>query len=153
MDELTRDESLALLDESLVAHIGLVAEGDPYVTPMSFVRDGERILFRTTPGRKLNALRSNPTVCIEASRFDAETGDWASVIVTGTAVEVSDSGTKQLAVDGLFRRYARALGDPLSRGGLQPLPGSSHVVAVTIKEISGMSSGRGFAPRSRPGRL
>ena len=153
MDELSRDESLTLLDESMVAHLGLIADGEPYVTPMSFVREGETILFRTTAGRKLDALRKHPSVCLEVSAFDEETGDWASVIVSGTAEEVTDPVTKQRAVDGLFRRYARAIGDPLSRGGLQPLPGSSYVVEMSIDEITGLSSGRGFAPRTRPGRL
>ena len=153
MDELTRDESIALLDESLVAHLGLVSDGEPYVTPMSFVRDGETLLFRTIAGRKLDAIREHPSVCIEVSSFDDETGDWVSVIVSGTAEEVLDPATKQRAVDGLFRRYSSAIGDPLRPGGLQPLPRSSHVVGVTIEEISGLSSGRGFAPRTRPGRL
>ncbi|HEU4319633.1 MAG TPA: pyridoxamine 5'-phosphate oxidase family protein [Acidimicrobiia bacterium] len=153
MDDLTREESLALLDESKVAHLGVVSDGEPYVTPMSFVRDGETLLFRTVPGRKLEALRNHPSVCIEVSSFDDETGDWVSVIVTGTAAEVLDSATKQRAIDGLFRRYSSAIGDPLRPGGLQPLPRSSHVVGVTIEKITGLSSGRGFSPRTRPGRL
>lgn len=153
MDALTRDEALALLDECLVAHIGLVDHGTPYVTPMSYVRDADRILFRTQAGRRLDALRRDPSVCIEVSSFDEQSGDWASVIVTGTAEETSDSTTKQLAVDGLFQKYAQALGDPLSPGGLQPLPGMPHVIVVEIDEITGLSSGRGFKPRTRPGRL
>ena len=153
MDELTREESMALLDESMVAHLGLVADGEPYVTPMSFVREGETLLFRTTAGRKLDALRDHPSVCIEVSSYDDETGDWRSVIVNGTAEEVTDPKTMQRAVDGLFRRYTRAMGDPLKGGGPQPLPGATHVVEVTMNEITGLSSGRGFAPRTRPGRL
>jgi hypothetical protein len=36
---------------------------------------------------------------------------------------------------------------------LQPVAAFPHVIEVTINEISGMSSGRGFAFRTRPGRL
>ena len=153
MESLSREESLRLLEDAPVAHIGLISEGRPYVTPMSFVVVGERILFRTTGGKKLRALRSAPSVCIEVCRYDDQSGDWASVIVTGTATEIDDSQLGQLTVTKLYEKYSRALGNPLSRGGLQPLRGLSHVIEVEIDDISGMSSGSPFALRTRPGRL
>jgi nitroimidazol reductase NimA-like FMN-containing flavoprotein (pyridoxamine 5'-phosphate oxidase superfamily) len=153
VDPLSREDALRLLTDAPVAHIGLISDGRPYVTPMSFVVDGDKILFRTTAGKKLDALREDPRVCIEASKFDSESGEWASVIVTGTAVEVDDNDLGERAVEKLFEKYAEALGDPLSRGGLQPFPGLPHVIEVVIEEISGMVSGSGFAPRTRPGRL
>lgn len=153
MDQLTRDEALQLLNTTPVAHLGLISDGAPYVTPMSFVVDGEEILFRTMAGKKLNALRDNPNVCVEVSQFDEETGEWASVIVTGTATEVADRNKGERAVQLLFDKYANVLGDPLSRGGLQPMPGLPYLVSVKIEQITGVSSGRGFSPRTRPGRL
>lgn len=144
---------MQLLGDALVAHVGFISEGAPYVTPMSFVVDGPRIVFRTKAGKKLDALRSEPRVCIEVCAFDDRTGDWASVIVTGTADEVEDRPTRELVVQELFDKYSSALSEPLSRGGPEPLPGSPHVIAVTINEITGRSSGSGFAPRTRPGRL
>ena len=74
MDTLSREESFELLDTSLVAHIGFISDDSPYVTPMSYVRDGDRLLFRTEAGKKLDALRSNPAVCVEVSVFDDQTG-------------------------------------------------------------------------------
>jgi nitroimidazol reductase NimA-like FMN-containing flavoprotein (pyridoxamine 5'-phosphate oxidase superfamily) len=141
VDPLSREDALRLLREAPVAHIGLISDGRPYVTPMSFVVDEDRILFRTTAGKKFDALRQDPRVCIEASKFDSESGEWASVIVTGTAVELDDGDAGQRAVEKLFEKYADALGDPLSRGGLQPFPGLPHVIEVVIEEISGMVSG------------
>lgn len=119
---------------------------------MSFVVHEGRILFRTTTGRKLDAMQRDPKVCIEASQFDPQSGEWASVIVTGKAFEVDDR-TGELAVELLYEKYSAALGDPLSRGGLQPLSGLPHVIEISIEEVSGMCSGRGFRPRTRPGRL
>jgi len=153
MDELTRDQALLLLDGAPVAHLGLISEGDPYVTPMSFVLDGDRILFRTVAGKKLDALRANPKVCIEASQYDPESGEWASVIVYGTATDVTDSAAGTLTIELLFDKYSGALGNPLSRGALQPMTGLPHVFSVVIDEITGVTSGRGFNPRTRPGRL
>lgn len=154
MDELTREEAMEVLEREYVAHLGVIADEAPYVTPMSYVVDDSRILFRTMPGRKLEGIRSNPSVCIEVSRFDGETGDWVSVIVRGTARLVEDPDTRQETVVRLFEKYEKVMGSPLSRsGGLVPLGGDPQVVEVPIDHVSGMSSGRGMHVRTKPGRL
>ena len=153
MDPLTREAALEFLAGTSVAHLGVISEGLPYVTPMSFVIEGKRILFRTQAGRKFDAIAASPSVCIEASSFDESTGDWVSVIVTGSAHESTDPATGELAVEMLFEKYAAQIGSPLGVGGLQPMAGMPHVVEVTIENVTGMSSGSGFHARTRPGRL
>lgn len=153
MEPITREEAFAILKTSPVAHIGVVWNDEPYVAPMSFVVDGDRILFRTMAGKKLDALRNNPVVCIEVSRYDEATGDWVSVIVRGEAHETDDDRTGDTAVTLLLEKYRPAMGPPLSRGGIQPMTGLPHVIEVIIDEITGMSSGRGWAHRTKPGRL
>lgn len=153
MESISETEAREFLENAAVAHMGVIDKGIPYVTPMSFVVDGDRILFRTKPGRRFEAIIANPIVSIEASHFDDETGDWISVVVTGKATEHNDGETMARAVELLMQKYEKQIGSPLTRGGVQPMASFPHVVAVTIQEISGMSSGRGFSPRTRPGRL
>jgi len=153
MDPLSREEAARFLSQAPVAHIGVIANGEPYVTPLSFVLDDERILFRTQPGQRFEAMAAEPRVSIEASTFDTETGEWISVIVRGTATETTDSATMSKTVKMLFQKYEKALGSPLTHGAIQPLAAFPHIVEVEILEITGMSSGRGFSPRTRPGRL
>ena len=153
MEPISEAEALEFLRDAMVAHIGVIHEGEPYVTPMSFAVDGRRLLFRTKPGKRFEAIESHPKVCIEVSRYDESTGDWTSVLVRGQAVERTDGATTERAVELLREKYSAALGSPLGRGGLQPLASFPHVVEVPIEEISGMSSGRGFSYRTRPGRL
>lgn len=153
MEPITDAAARTFLEESSVAHIGVVIDGEPYVTPMSFVVLGDRILFRTKPGRRFSGIEQNPVVSIEASKFDDESGDWTSVIVKGTASVVNDDETIQATLSGLFDKYRQVLGSPLSRGGIQPSASFPHVVAVQMEEISGMSSSGPFSVRTRPGRL
>jgi nitroimidazol reductase NimA-like FMN-containing flavoprotein (pyridoxamine 5'-phosphate oxidase superfamily) len=153
MDPITAEEALAVLAAAPVAHLGVIENGEPYVTPMSFVVAGDQILFRTIAGRKLEGIRANPVVSIEASKFDEKGGDWVSVIVRGTAAETEDGETKTRAVGLLLDKYREALGSPLSRGGMQPMNSLPHVVVVQIDEITGMVSGRGWGYRTKPGRL
>jgi len=153
MESLSREEALEVLENAPVAHLGLIDGDRPYVTPMSFVVEGERIFFRTMAGRKLDALRENPSVCLEASRYDEETGDWESVIIRGEAKETDEDQVRQDVIASLLRKYQNVIGSPLGGRGMRPLQDLPHVVFVEIDEISGMTSGRGWSERTRPGRL
>ena len=153
MDAISETEAREFLSGSMVAHIGVVSEGDPYVSPVSFVLDDNRILFRTKPGKRFEAIEANPKVSIEASRFDEETGDWISVIVQGRAAECTDPATTDRTVEMLFDKYDKALGSPLNRDGFQAIATFPHVVEISIDEITGMVSGGGFSFRTCPGRL
>ena len=154
MELLTHDEAMEILEREPVAHLGVIVDGAPYVTPMSYVSDGGRVLFRTMSGEKLDGIRSSPSVCIEVSRFDEETGDWVSVIVKGVARLVDDPDTRQATIALLFEKYEHVMGSPLSAGGgLLPLGGQPYVIEVPIERISGMCSGRGMHARTKPGRL
>ncbi len=153
MEPITDAAAREFLEKSQVAHIGVVIDGEPYVTPMSFIVIGDRILFRTKPGRRYSGIEQNPVVSVEASHFDEESGDWTSVIVKGTAAVIRDDETIQATLSGLFEKYRQALGSPLSRGGIQPIASFPHVVEILIEEISGMSSSGPFSVRTRPGRL
>jgi len=153
VEPLADGDALAFLTQAMVAHVAVLSDGEPYVTPMSFVVEGRRILFRTKPGARLEAIESHPGVCIEASHFDEETGEWTSVVVRGNAVERDDDETAARAVELLLEKYQAVLGSPLGHGGLQPMASFPHVVEVTIEEMTGMTSGAGFSYRTRPGRL
>jgi len=153
LEPISDEEAFEFLREAMVAHLGVVQDGEPYVTPMSFVVDGRRLLFRTKPGKRFEAIEKNPRVCVEVSRFDEESGDWVSVVVKGNAVERTDEPTTLRAVEMLLEKYASVLGSPLGTGGLQPMASFPHVLEVSIDEITGMTSGRGFSYRTRPGRL
>jgi nitroimidazol reductase NimA-like FMN-containing flavoprotein (pyridoxamine 5'-phosphate oxidase superfamily) len=153
MESVSREEALEVLTGQPVAHLGIVVDGIPYVTPMSFVLDGDRILFRTMAGKKLDGIRANPAVCIETADYNPETGDWVSVIVRGTARLVDDPETRRDLIVLLYDKYEKVMGSPLSGGGLLPLGGTPYVIEVPIDEITGMSSGRGIHVRTKPGRL
>lgn len=153
MEPISEQQARKFLEDAPVAHIGVLSEGEPYVTPMSFVVHGNRILFRTKPGKRFTAIETNPTVSIEASVFADEGGEWKSVIVKGRAAVSEDPEVARITVEKLLTKYQKALGSPLSRGGIQPLASFPHIVVVEIEEITGMASSGAFSARTRPGRL
>ena len=145
MDPVMNDEAAGFLSEAPVAHLGFVVDGQPYVIPMAFVVDDGRVLFRTRPGRKLEAIAENPSVCIEACAFDESTGDWQSVIIHGRAAQVTDPAAREHAVTLLLEKYASQVEPPLVISRLQPLASTSHVIEVVIDEVTSTASGMGLS--------
>lgn len=153
VEELTNAQSMRLLSEEPVAHLALVSDGEPYVTPISFVHANRQILFRTGPGRRLTALKTGDKVCIEVSRYSSDNGDWESVILWGTPRVVEDPGQEAEAIGLLLVKYRKVFGSALAFSKPNPLAPQEVVVGVEVETMSGRSSGAGFAPRTRPGRL
>ena len=46
----------AILDEGIVAHVGFVHEGSPFVIPMGYARDGDRVLLHGSSASRLMRL-------------------------------------------------------------------------------------------------
>lgn len=151
MNELTWDRCLDLLAESRVAHIGVISEDHPYVSPISYVVVGDSICIRTGPGKRVEALRENPRVCVEVSQYDEVNGDWESVIIWGTAEFVEDDRRAQEIIYAFIEKYRDILGSPLNPGSVFPEP--DVVIRIPIEDSTGRDAGSYFSVRRRPGRL
>ena len=112
--EQSREFSLALIDRCShgVAAIS-TGEDTPYCLPLSFVRVEDRLYFHCAKeGRKLDLLRNNPRMCVTFVDGDTPTfvapamytTYFQSVIVTGTASEVTDDREKTAALEALCRK-------------------------------------------------
>lgn len=149
MDELTPERCREILATSRVAHLGVIDGDRPYVSPLSYVLLDDRFCFRSGAGRRMDAMRANPVVCIEVSVADDD--GWESVIAWGEAREVTDDGEAQNVISALLSKYRDVLGSPLSPGSVFPEP--AIVVSVPLDLVSGRTSGHYFSVRTRPGRL
>lgn len=154
MHELNHEESHALLAKGDVAHVGVVVDGEPYVTPVSYVLIGGDIYFRTGEGRRLTAIRDAERVCIEVCRTDAGAAHWDSVIAWGSPEVVTDEGVAADVAAGLLEKYRPLIPSPLAFSWAPP--GGSRgaaTVRVALDTVTGRSSSGGFGPEMRPGRL
>lgn len=152
MDPLEPEEALAVFEAADVAHLAVISEDEPYVTPISFVMIDGGLRFRTAPGRRLRAIMDGARVCIEAFRM-RNGGAWDSVIAWGGGRAVTEDAAVQETVSAFYDKYREALGDPFSITGLPPSMGMTQIVTVDFDTVTGMCSGKGFSPRIRPGRL
>ena len=154
MDELSLERCRQVLEDGWAGHLGVISEGEPYVAPISYVIVDGRICFKTGPGRRAEAIRSSPRVCLETSHFDQSTGYWESVVVWGDAEEITDDLEAQTVISALVSKNGPVLGSPLSPGPNDMGLGEPDIpIALPIETITGRSSGSFFHISSRPGRL
>jgi nitroimidazol reductase NimA-like FMN-containing flavoprotein (pyridoxamine 5'-phosphate oxidase superfamily) len=96
-----------ILDEALYCHLGFVADGHPVVIPTIHARHGDRVYVHGSPAsRMLRTIKSGAEVCVTVTLVDGlvlarsafhHSMNYRSVVVFGTAREVTDSVEKRAA--------------------------------------------------------
>jgi nitroimidazol reductase NimA-like FMN-containing flavoprotein (pyridoxamine 5'-phosphate oxidase superfamily) len=105
----------AILDEAMVCHVGFVdAGGGPVVIPMLHARNGNRILLHGSPASRLiRTLKAGGDVCVTVTIVDGvvlarsvfnHAMNYRSVVLFGTAEEVTDPGEKDAALRAFTER-------------------------------------------------
>lgn len=141
--------ALDLIDRCTYGVVSVsTGEDTPYCLPLSLVRVEDRLYFHCArEGRKLDLLRKNPRVCVtfvggSEPAFVAEqnmyTDYFQSVIVTGTAREVSAEAEKIAALRALCAKLTPQgmAGDSFDRA----IARSLHVTSVWQIEMDQISA-------------
>ncbi|MFZ5854542.1 MAG: pyridoxamine 5'-phosphate oxidase family protein [Chloroflexota bacterium] len=94
----------AILDASIVASVGYVIDGQPFVTPTAIWRTGDRLFWHgSSASRMLRRTKGGVLVCVSAFQLDAlvlarsgfnHSVDYRSVMLLGRAYEVEDEEEK-----------------------------------------------------------
>ena len=105
-DNETRNQ---ILDQSVLAHVAITDEtGQPYVLPMEFARDGERLLLHgSSASRLMKRLAAGAEACLEVTILDGlvfarsafeSSMNYRSVIALGKAKSLEGT-EKELALE------------------------------------------------------
>lgn len=95
-----------ILDSTILCHIGYVDQGQPFVLPYAFVRDGDRILIHGSSGaRFMRELARGAPTCITVTKLDGlvlarttfdSSMNYRSVVILGQAEEISGADKNEL---------------------------------------------------------
>jgi hypothetical protein len=67
-----RETLYAILDAGFVCHLGYVIDGQPYVTPTAYWREGDSVYWHgSSKSKMLLALEKRPPVCLTVMHLDA----------------------------------------------------------------------------------
>ena len=140
-----RDTVNQILDEALLCHVGFVAEGQPFVIPMSYGRDGDVLYIHGSPAsRMLRHLEQGVPVCITVTLVDGlvlaravfnHSMNYRSVIILGTATLVDDPAEKLAALRALSEHILPHRWDDSRQPNEKELKATS-VLRLPINEFS-----------------
>jgi nitroimidazol reductase NimA-like FMN-containing flavoprotein (pyridoxamine 5'-phosphate oxidase superfamily) len=129
----------AILDAGLVCHVGVAVDGQPAVAPMSYARDGGRLILHGAHGsRIMRALADGSPVCVAVTHLDgvvvAHTAfdssmNYRSAVVFGRGRAITDPAAKRRALDILTDRLIPG------RAAEVPPPTDAEVAATAVVEI------------------
>jgi uncharacterized protein len=135
----------AILDAGLLAHVGYVIDGQPYVTPTAYWRIGEHVYWHgSAASRMLRTLVDSVPACLTVSHLDgivfARSGfhhslNYRSVMILGTARPVTGDAAKTRALKDFMARTAPNRWNEVRRPTKQELKATT-VLFMPIDEVS-----------------
>ncbi|MDJ0534543.1 MAG: pyridoxamine 5'-phosphate oxidase family protein [Xenococcaceae cyanobacterium MO_207.B15] len=97
-----------ILDEALIAHVGFIADNQPFVIPMAYGREGDRLYFHgSSVTRLLKTLQEGVDVCCTVTLLDGlviarslfhHSMNYRSVVLFGKATLVESETEKMNAL-------------------------------------------------------
>ncbi len=141
IQELTTQESLEILRGMSLGRLGCARGGQPYVVPIHFAVNNHYLYSFSTMGKKVEWMRANPLVCVEADQV-ASSQHWVSIVVSGRYEELPDTlewqSVRTFAHDLLQKKamwwepgYATTILEGGAQRPLAPLFYRIHVVEIS----------------------
>ena len=137
------EEAAEILSNGLVAHVGFIEDGLPYVIPLSYHYDGQNpdriYLHGSVRSRALELLAGGAPVCVTVTLTDGlvysrkamnHSMNYRSVVLFGTAREVTDHDEKYALFDQMVQRY---FPDRLLERDYNPPPASDLGVTALVE--------------------
>jgi nitroimidazol reductase NimA-like FMN-containing flavoprotein (pyridoxamine 5'-phosphate oxidase superfamily) len=135
----------AILDEALIAHLGFVDAGQPFVIPTLHARDGDVVyLHGSTASRALRSLLAGAPACLTVSLLDGlvlaraamhHSANYRSVMLLGTARAVEQPDEKLAALEAIVEHIVPGRWTEARQPNENELKATS-VLALPIDEAS-----------------
>ena len=109
-----RETVYGILDAGMLCHVGYVIDGQPYVTPTAYWRDGDRVFWHgSSASRMLRQVETGIPVCFTVAMLDglvlARSGfhssiNYRSLMAFGQADKITDPTDKLAALERFSER-------------------------------------------------
>ena len=118
VEMMAKADMTALLMRAAFGHMGCTRDGHPYVVPMHFAYDGEKLYFFTTEGTKTEFIAANHEICFQVEEI-TDPSHWRSVILIGEAHKITKADEQERAMQ-LFTERNATLTPALNRTDIGP---------------------------------
>jgi nitroimidazol reductase NimA-like FMN-containing flavoprotein (pyridoxamine 5'-phosphate oxidase superfamily) len=86
---ISQQECGELLGRISIGRLACSLGDQPYIVPVAFSYEPARIYVFSTVGKKIEWMRQNPHICLQADEIGTGS-NWVSVIVMGTYLELTE---------------------------------------------------------------
>ncbi len=139
-----RETVFAILDAGLMCHVGYVIDGQPYVTPTAYWREGERVYWHgSSASRMLRQMKNRPRVCFTVALMDglvlARSGfhtsvNYRSVMAFGEAEVIEGEAAKLARLEAMLERIVPGRWPELRAPTSQEVKATT-VVSLKLEEV------------------
>jgi len=140
---ISQQECSELLERVPIGRLACSLGDQPYVVPVAFSYEAGRIYIFSTLGKKIEWMRQNPKVCLQADEI-GNSSNWVSVVVMGTYFELHElqyASERQHAIEQIAQ-YSQWWRNPLAERREQTSDLAIEPVFFRI-DITSMSGLRG----------
>src|ERR1700691_1054799 len=140
-----REAVYRILDEAFLCHVGFIVEGQPFVIPTSYGRDGDLLYVHgSAASRMLRNLDQGLPVCVTVTLLDGlvlarsvfnHSMNYRSVVILGTAALVDDPAEKLAALRALSEHIIPGRWEDARQPNEKELKATS-VLRLPINEFS-----------------
>ena len=137
----------SILDEAYICHLGFIRDGAPVVLPTLYARVGQRLYVHGSTGsRPLRGARQDDglAVCLTVTHVDGivlarsafhHSINYRSVVVHGTAFQVTDPVERAVALDALVDHIVPGRAADSRRANAKELAATA-VISLDLDELS-----------------
>jgi uncharacterized protein len=139
------DTIASILDVGLLCHVGYVIDGQPYVTPTAYWREGNHVYWHgSSASRMLRTLEKGVDACFTVAHLDglvlARSGfnhsiNYRSVMLFGRAHKIEEEGAKLRALENFLERMFPGRWQQLRPATTKEIKATT-VLAMAIEEGS-----------------
>ncbi|MFC0605080.1 pyridoxamine 5'-phosphate oxidase family protein [Winogradskyella pulchriflava] len=115
ISKLKQEACKRLLQQNYIGHLGYTYLNQPFVIPITYFYEGDKIICYSGEGHKIDALRKHNAVALEVSEITS-VNQWKSVLVHGTYQELRGSNAKAM-----LHTFSLGVKDVIMRSELRDL--------------------------------
>ena len=151
--KLRNRECRAFLQRLGFGRVACACNNRPYIVPIYFVCEQERLYCFSTLGQKIVWMRENPLVCVEADEIRGH-DDWTSVVVVGHYLEIPNTPDNRES-----REHVRSLlqkrslwwqsGYTISQIRRKPKPPVPVFYCILIEKLTGVRASPDISESSK----
>jgi nitroimidazol reductase NimA-like FMN-containing flavoprotein (pyridoxamine 5'-phosphate oxidase superfamily) len=133
------DEAHEVITAGKVGRLGCIDKDEPYVVPINYLVDEGSIYSHSLPGRKIDAMRAHPRVCLQVDQIDDDF-HWLSVIAYGNFEEIRVPSDRRSILSKLLAHFP--LLTPVESVIAQDANAPSSIVfRIIVERVTGLAEG------------